>query len=117
MEIDTARYLLSTLTAMIPTVMSLCLITLFAFPRTNAGWIKNTKIYEAALFNIIWLFILSSITIILNINSFMLLDHVFGIRNYSLLVTTISLSITVLITMPCFLGAYLIIVYRFVERA
>ena len=116
MEIDTARNLLSTLTVMIPTVMTLCLITLFAFPRTHTGWIKNTKIYEGALFNTLWLLILSAITILLNITSFMFIDRIIGIRNYPLLIQSISLSITVLITMPCYLIVYLIVAYYFVER-
>ena len=61
MDVENFRSLLSALIAALPTVMSLGLLAILAFPTTKAG-LKNEKYYKifsTILFPIIGLFVVS----------------------------------------------------------
>jgi len=112
MEIETARILLSTMIAAIPMVFSLCLIALFAFPRTSAGWIKNTKWFDICIVIILALVLISSISILLNYSSLVSIDSIFEGQDFSMLLNGLLLSVISLVAMPIWLSIYLIIVRR-----
>ncbi len=108
MNIENFRALLSALIAALPTVMSLGLIAILAFPTTKAG-LKNEKYYKifiTFLIPIIGLFIVS---IFLNISS---LASLCANRNNPLLYWGIPLSIASLIAMPIYLFAYILMIPR-----
>ena len=106
MDIENFGSLLSALIAALPTVMSLGIIAILAFPTTKIG-LKSTKyymIFSAVLMPIIGLFIIS---IFLDISS---LASLCENGNNQLLYWAVPLSIASLIIMPCYLFAYVIMV-------
>ena len=115
MEIETARILLSTMIATVPLVFSLCLIALFAFPKTGAGWIKSTKWFDFSLSIILILVLLSSLSVLLNYNSLISVDSIFKNEDFSMLLNGLLLSVACLVAMPIWLSFYLLIV-RHVEK-
>ena len=108
MELVTARIFFSTMITAIPTLMSLCMIALFAFPRTRANWIKDTKLYYGSMYALIFIVGLSMVTIILIIEAFVKIDSINGKCGYLLYEgTLVNLSIISLLLMPFFLLCYL----------
>jgi len=113
MEIETARILLSTMIATVPMVFSLCLIALFAFPRSRTG-VKSTKWFDVSLV-IIWILVLaSSASVLLNYSSLVSIDSVFERGVFSMFLNSLLFSVMCLVAMPIWLCFYLIIV-RHVE--
>ena len=109
MEIDTARILLSTMIASVPTVFSLALIGLFAFPTTRAGWVKSTKWFNISLSVILILVLLSSISILINYSSLTSIDSIFQNNDFDLLLNGLTLSVICLVAIPIWLSLYLLI--------
>ena len=108
MDIVNIRILLSALIAVVPTVMSLILVMLTAFPRGNAGFIKNTSIYNKSLTGIIFLVGISTISVMINTLNLFQLDVLFQSNDFLLLVVGLWLSIAVFVAVPIFLFWYLL---------
>jgi hypothetical protein len=105
MEIETARILLSTMITALPVLMTFFLIALFAWPRSNAGWIKQTRLYDITLALVIVIVGFSSSIVVFDFFTLMNIDSYynqnppyFGVLNASL-----SISIFILAVMPIFL--------------
>lgn len=106
MEIENFRILLSALIAALPTVMSLGLIALFAFPRNSGGHILNTSVFNRSIKKLYLLITSFSCAIFINIAALANLEE--GNTIYvALFILGIVLSFISFIGMPLFLIWYL----------
>ncbi len=108
MDIENIRILLSALIAGLPTVMSLILVVLVAFPRGRAGFIKNTDIYSKSLCGVILLVGLLATSVMINLLNLFQLDVIFQNNDFLLLFIGLWLTIAAFITVPIFLFWYLL---------
>jgi hypothetical protein len=120
MEIETARTLLSTMIMAIPVLMTFFLIALFAFPRTKAGFVKNTRFYDITLILVICIVALSSTVVFVDFIALADIDLIIGanaVPYFSMFELDLSVvsSLILLMVMPIFLTIVLIIL-RHVER-
>jgi len=120
MEPETSRIFLATMITAIPTVMTLCLIALFAFPRSQLNWIrkKHLKIYYAVLVIVISLVGYASYVILNNFNSLLILDGLYEyneilgayeISDITPIVDSLTHAVRVLIIFPGFILGYLLL--------
>jgi hypothetical protein len=128
MDIETSRIFLATMITAIPTVMTLSLIALFAFPRTKYNWIrkKHLAIYFIVLGIVAFLFLYATYALLMNFDSLLKLDGLYEYSNtlgtYVILdINPIANSLThavrVLIFLPGFILGYLfLLVYLETDR-
>ena len=109
MNIEDIRFLLSALLQALPTVLSLGLIALFAFPKTRKG-IKNRKMYAIFMFVLIMLSVFILVTTCRDAITLMNLEYLLQ-NNPSQIESNINYSIVSLALMPLFLIFYLITVF------
>ena len=108
MDIANIRFLLSALIAALPTVMTLGLIAVAAFPRDKAEWIKNTELYNKSICGIIILFSLFITAVLINMSNLATLDSIFAIQDYRMFMVGIMISVASLVATPIFIFWYLI---------
>lgn len=108
MEIENLSTLLSALIAALPTVMSLGIVAILAFP-SRGGPVNTNKYYicSGLFVPIIALFISA---LIINIHSLLNLDIFFHTGNFNLLMWGIYLSIVSFIIMPIYLIIYVFMI-------
>lgn len=128
MDIETSRIFLATMITAIPTVMTLSLIALFAFPRTRYNWIRkrHLSIYIIVLGTVAFLFAYATFALLLNFNTLLKLDDLYNynetlgtyvILNITPITDSLTHAVRVLIFLPGFILGYLfILVYLETER-
>ena len=118
MEIETSRIFLATMITAIPTIMTLSLIALFAFPRSQQNWIRerHLPIYFIILILIVILFGYASYALILNFDCLLKLDDLYEyseilgtyvILDISPITDSLTHAVRVLIAFPGFIIIYL----------
>jgi len=119
MDIESSRILLATMIAAIPTVMTLSLMVLFAFPRSNLGWIRKRHLpfYYLCLGIITFIFIysifalLDNLTTLTTLDSFYNFNEILGkyeVINDSQIIDSLNHSVLILLGFP---GVVLLILY------
>lgn len=106
MDIENFRSLLSALIAALPTVMSLGIIAILAFPTSKTG-LKNTKYYNIFTFFLFPIIGLFNVAIFFNMLALTSLDAQ-GCNSY--LDLSIGLSIASFIVMSWYLFAYVLMI-------
>ena len=107
MDIESARLALSALIAALPTVMSLGLVAILAYPDTKLRYKKNRNIYWKFLIGLVFILILFTSSIILDMIVLIGIDIIFLTKDFLIFWISIALSITSLQAMPLFILIYL----------
>ncbi|MBD3230459.1 MAG: hypothetical protein GF329_19925 [Candidatus Lokiarchaeota archaeon] len=112
MNIEDIRFLLSVLIQTLPTVLSLGLIALFAFPKSRKGNVRNLKIYYLFVFLFLILAVLVTGATIQDVIALSRLEEIFQ-NDPAFLENCILLSSIALFLIPIFLIMYLLTISRF----
>ena len=112
MNIDDVRFLLSVLIQTLPTVLSLGLIALFAFPKSRRGNVRNFKTYRLFLVIFLLLALFVTAATIQDVIALANLEENFQ-NNPEFLDTCILYSSIVLLIIPIFLVMYLLTISKF----
>lgn len=110
-NIEDTRFLLSALIQALPTVLSIGLIALFAFPKSRKGNVKNFRTYSRYMSSF---FILILIIGIATIQDAIVLANLEELQSNSLIINIcIILSSAALFLIPIFLVMYLLTINKF----
>ena len=110
-NIEDTRFLLSALIQALPTVLSLGLIALFAFPKSRMGKVRNFRIYSKYMSSF---FILILIIGVATIQDAIVLANLEELQNSSIIINIcIVLSSIALFLIPIYLVMYLLTINKF----